>query len=516
MLGSDAKLYNMQSELFIEDYFVKKSKILGSNVRRFYRLQNKILYYSESSKSKYWKGFLVLDRTYVEFFEPNKQQKNINGTNNQFIIKLRSNKQTCELIAENKDQFLKWKQQFRACCFQLNFGQYYKSVKTLGQGSFGKVFIGEHQTSQVQYAIKAFKKEGLQKNDKSKKAVLNEILILQQLNHKNIIKIYECFEGQYTVYIVMQLVKGGELSNLVNQKKFKDFNEIRDLMQNLLLSLEYIHSKNIIHRDLKPQNIILKSKNSNSEIVLADFGLASYTNEIGTIYEKCGTPGYVAPEIYRFCQGYSTYDCKADIFSAGVIFMLLLTGKNPFKGKDDKETMKNNRSCNIQPYFYNQIENQDALDLIKHMLAQKPSDRYDAKQCLQHDFFKKSLTNISIPKGYFISQNINLQVYDKKLQDQKNDFPKKFVNLVSMDVSSKDSKQTKGVTDHLMYLQPAWNGFTFTLQDQSKLSVISSSKRVQMLQQEGQENENSYNSLVSDKDKVSINDENTDPSQNIL
>ena len=94
-------------------------------------------------------------------------------------------------------------------------------------------------------------------------------------------------------------------------------------------ALAHLHSKKCMHRDLKPENLLLKDKDNDYDIVIADFGLATFINE-DILFKRCGTPGFVAPEILLYKEGDPFYDEKCDVFSAGVIFYLLITGKQPF------------------------------------------------------------------------------------------------------------------------------------------------------------------------------------------
>ncbi|EGR30567.1 hypothetical protein IMG5_129000 [Ichthyophthirius multifiliis] len=108
-----------------------------------------------------------------------------------------------------------------------------------------------------------------------------------------------------------------------------------------------IHSINIIHRDLKPENILLYDQNDQTNIKIADFGLATYDNSVqqSMLYKKCGTPGFIAPEILQD---------NIDIFSAGVIFYILLTGEQPFKAANNKQLVEKNKACQIDFSILNQ------------------------------------------------------------------------------------------------------------------------------------------------------------------
>lgn len=147
---------------------------------------------------------------------------------------------------------------------------------------------------------------------------MNEINIMRRLNHKNIIKMYEVYEGEYHIYIVLELLKGGELFDRIVKKGSYSERDAIILITRLLQALEYIHSKGIMHRDIKPENLILKDENS-FDLKLADFGLSEFQNKKENLFTRCGTPGYVAPEVLEDKK----YNTKCDIFSAGVILYIL-------------------------------------------------------------------------------------------------------------------------------------------------------------------------------------------------
>ena len=146
---------------------------------------------------------------------------------------------------------------------------------------------------------------------------------MKKLNHPNLLKIYEIHETTNSLYLVLELVQGGELLKKI--KKSKNFKEsdVRILIQKILEGLEHMHNKNIIHRDLKPDNLILRSENSIHDVVIADFGLSTSLNCKDILYKRCGTPGYVAPEVLLWKEGKPFYDHKCDIFSVGCFLYLM-------------------------------------------------------------------------------------------------------------------------------------------------------------------------------------------------
>lgn len=113
-------------------------------------------------------------------------------------------------------------------------------------------------------------------------------------------------------------------------------------MKQLLKGISYIHSKNIVHRDLKPHNIFLKNKSS-YDVVIADLGLATRINDEKYLFSKCGTPGYVAPEVMEAAANEKLFNCNCDVFSLGAIFYFLLTGRQLFEGFSANEVLQKNK-----------------------------------------------------------------------------------------------------------------------------------------------------------------------------
>ena len=156
-------------------------------------------------------------------------------------------------------------------------------------------------------------------------------------------------------------------------------------MRQFLSALEYIHARNIVHRDLKPENLLLASKKTNSDLIITDFGLATVLESPDQkLYSKCGSPGYVAPELLQE----KGYNCQADVFSAGVIFYIILTGRSLFKGDNPEEILEKNTKCQ---YSFNDSQwkqiSPAAKDLVTELLKENPEERITPSEALQHPWF---------------------------------------------------------------------------------------------------------------------------------
>lgn len=153
---------------------------------------------------------------------------------------------------------------------------------------------------------------------------MNEITIMRRINHQNIIHLYEVHETENTIYMIMDFLEGGQLLELIKiPRKFKQI-EIINLISGIAKGLLYLHEMGIIHRDIKPENILFnKLETGETEPVIVDFGLATYENENEYLFPRCGTPGYVAPEVINIKSQKAKYGAGCDIFSVGVLFHLL-------------------------------------------------------------------------------------------------------------------------------------------------------------------------------------------------
>jgi len=203
-------------------------------------------------------------------------------------------------------------------------------------------------------------------------------------------KFYEIHETVHSVYLVIEHFSGGELLEKISLTQRIKQKHVKSIMRNLMLGLAYIHSLGVMHRDLKPENLMIKGKKI-SEVRIIDFGLATFVDEEEHLYKRCGTPGFVAPEIINHGQD-KKYDEKCDIFSAGIIFHILLCGQSPFHSSNYKKILKLNKLCEIDFGVKGlNKRSSNCLELLKGMLAKDAKERMSAIDCLKHEYFSEVL-----------------------------------------------------------------------------------------------------------------------------
>ena len=282
----------------------------------------------------------------------------------------------------------------------------YENIKKLGKGSFGKVFQVRNKSTNKFYACKKISKLNMNKAQFQK-----EVDILMKMDHPNIIKLYEVFESDNSIYLIMEECFGGELFDRILKRIKKNdlYNEKEacKIMQQVIGAIEYCHNNGIVHRDLKPENLLYanEGKEENNPIKIADFGLSQNINYNKTLSSKVGTAYYVPPEILA-----GKYNEKCDIWSAGVILYILLSGEPPFNASNDNLIYSKIKKIDFS-FPDNKWKNisKEAKDLLSKMLV-KEDARLSASQVLEHPWFnllkgeKISLQNLNFGKENFFKK----------------------------------------------------------------------------------------------------------------
>uniref|UniRef100_A0A1I8EVA1 MAP/microtubule affinity-regulating kinase 3 n=1 Tax=Wuchereria bancrofti TaxID=6293 RepID=A0A1I8EVA1_WUCBA len=240
----------------------------------------------------------------------------------------------------------------------------YKLLKTIGKGNFAKVKLAKHIPTGIEVAIKIIDKTAL--NPGSLHKLFREVKIMKQLDHPNIVKLYQVMETENTLYLVMEYASGGEVFDyLVAHGRMKE-KEARAKFRQIVSAVQYLHQKNIIHRDLKAENLLL---DSDMNIKIADFGFSNQFvigNKLDTF---CGSPPYAAPELF---QGKKYDGPEVDVWSLGVILYTLVSGSLPFDGQNLKELRERVLRGKYRIPFYMST---DCENLLKKFLVLNPARR---------------------------------------------------------------------------------------------------------------------------------------------
>jgi carbon catabolite-derepressing protein kinase len=240
----------------------------------------------------------------------------------------------------------------------------YKIVRTLGEGSFGKVRLAIHDGTNQQVALKIIARKKLISRDMAGR-VEREIEYLQLLRHPHIIKLYTVIKTQTEIIMVLEYA-GGELFDYIVQNGRMKEPEARRFFQQMICAVEYCHRHKIVHRDLKPENLLL---DENLNVKIADFGLSNIMTDGNFLKTSCGSPNYAAPEVIG---GKLYAGPEVDVWSCGVILYVLLVGRLPF---DDEHIPSLFAKIARGTYSIPQWMPAGAAALIKKMLVVNPVQR---------------------------------------------------------------------------------------------------------------------------------------------
>uniref|UniRef100_A0AAZ3R4P6 Protein kinase domain-containing protein n=1 Tax=Oncorhynchus tshawytscha TaxID=74940 RepID=A0AAZ3R4P6_ONCTS len=261
---------------------------------------------------------------------------------------------------------------------QVPMGSYYavKPNAVLGGGRFGQVHKCAELSSGLILAAKLIKVKGMRERDEVK----NEIGVMNQLNHVNLIQLYDAFESRTNLTLIMEYVDGGELFDRIVDENYQ-LTELDAIvfMRQICEGVQYLHQQYILHLDLKPENILCVNSTGN-QIKIIDFGLARKYRPREKLKVNFGTPEFLAPEVVN----YDFVSFPTDMWSVGVITYMLLSGLSPFLGDNDAETMNNILHANWD-FDSEAFENvtEEAKDFVTRLLIPTKC-RLSATGCMKH------------------------------------------------------------------------------------------------------------------------------------
>ncbi|XP_078448473.1 calcium-dependent protein kinase 26-like [Wolffia australiana] len=252
--------------------------------------------------------------------------------------------------------------------------------RKLGQGQFGTTHLCTEISTGLAYACKSIPKRKLVSKD-DVDDVRREIQIMHHLSgHKNVVAIKGAYEDATHVHIVMELCAGGELFDRIIQRGHYSERKAAELTRIIVGVVEACHSLGVMHRDLKPENFLLANENDDSSLKAIDFGLSVFFQPGQAFNDVVGSPYYVAPEVLL-----KNYGPEADVWTAGVILYILLSGVPPFWAETQQgifdAILKGNIDFESNPW---PVISDSAKDLIRKMLCPRPSERLAAHEVLSH------------------------------------------------------------------------------------------------------------------------------------
>ncbi|CAF0733239.1 unnamed protein product [Didymodactylos carnosus] len=293
----------------------------------------------------------------------------------------------------------------------------YDLGKKMGDGNFAIVKRSKLKGTDKEYAIKIIDKSKMKGKEHM---VDNEINIMYQCNHLNIIRLFEDYETPDEIYLVMELIKGGDLFDYITKHRRFDESTSSLMVKDVGEALLYLHSKHIVHRDLKPENLlVMQRRDGRIAIKLTDFGLAMEVN--GLIKTVCGTPTYVAPEILAE----TGYGFEVDCWATGIITYILLCGYPPFKNMDRNQEelfqMIQRGKFTYDPDYWISIS-ASAKNLIDHLLVVDRHKRMKAEEILLHPWIiSQGQSKTLSPRGLEELRTTLKTKYEQKSKEYANE-----------------------------------------------------------------------------------------------
>lgn len=391
---------DLQTPSTLKDTFSVNFTGADSSKKFTFGLHNKLLAQYKDTSSSCPDQVLDLSFSRFKYLRPEEGL-------GEFGFSVTKNANTYEFSTSDKQVADNWFEALKKVCVLNTFHDDYKAIKMIGRGSFAKVYLVESKTNGKSYAVKAFTKDAMAVSNKNnaKPSMLNEIDIMRTVDHENIIKLYEVYETEKSIYLVLELIEGKSLYEVLKKCNFREeasATRVINMVRSLLDALAYLSSKGIMHRDLKPDNILL---DRGEKVKIVDFGLATFIDVPVYIFKKCGTPGYIAPEVFKYDdkEAATNYNDRCDVFSVGCLFYYMLFNTPLFSGSTAADILKLNRKFAADYPVLNSIKlelkdagskiSKDGLELLNSLIEHDAKRRISATEALAHSYF------IPVPMG---------------------------------------------------------------------------------------------------------------------
>ena len=365
-IGMEGYIYKKQDEKIKQIYF---------------KLIYKDLYYYKTKEEKKHKGMHNLSGVYLKEDEP----MIFEGKKFYSFIIIFPSKERKYYVIDEKE-YKNWLISIRKAVGYSNLSDIYEIKEVLGKGKFGLVRLGIHKENKRKVAIKIINKKLVSSFDLEQ--VKTEIEILKIAQHPNIIRLYEIFDNEKYIYIIMEYCGGGDLFSYIEKRGFK-LKESRaaEIIHKLSTAIYYLHQYGIIHRDLKPENILMTNENDDSDIRLLDFGLGKILGPNEFCNEPFGTFSYAAPEVILE----KPYNFKADLWTIGIITYLLLAGFLPFDDENSEKEIARQTVYEPTPFPSNVWDNisKEGKMFVENLLEKDPKKRMGIKDILEHPWLQK-------------------------------------------------------------------------------------------------------------------------------
>ena len=366
-----------------ENFIYKVSS--NNKIKKYYLvLINKDIYYYKKADKQEVEGMHNLSGCFVK----DNGSKVINDkTYYCFTIVFPSKDRN--FYCDSKDIYEKFTHNIKKALGYLNFFDVYEMLDDLGEGIFGLVKLGVEKKTKERVAIKIIHKKKAKPTDIE--LVRTEIDVMKLCHHPNVVHLLDHFENADYIFIVMEYIRGGRLTDYLRERKY-NISEKRaaELIYEIALGVKYLHKYGIIHRDLKPDNIMLTEANDYGHIKIMDFGLSKILGKKEKVADGFGTLTYVPPEVLLR----KPYSKEIDIWSIGVILYLMLSGELPFDDEeDDEEKIANSIVYNEVKFTSKKLNNRskEVLELIERCLTKKQKNRITVEEILESDWIKKNV-----------------------------------------------------------------------------------------------------------------------------